>query len=58
MSDNWWALVWVLCGIPFAIVCTARIRREEGTWVGLIPGVCIGAMFGPASLLMITKEPE
>lgn len=58
MSENWWGLAWVACGLPFALVCTAEYRREEKTWVGLLPGISIGLLFGPFSLLMIGRERD
>lgn len=57
-AEDWWGLAWVLSGLPFAVVCTAQGRRDGDTWAWLIPGVCIGLMCGPMSLLMIGEDAE
>ena len=55
-AADWWGIAWALSGIRFAVVCTAQMRREENTWIGLLPGICIGLMFGPFSLLMVVRN--
>lgn len=54
-AADWWGIAWVISGLPFAAVCTAQMRREFGDWLGLLPGISIAFMFGPASLLLIVR---